>query len=70
MVENKRIIKILRNQTKLTRGNLSSHLNKLEAAIKKEFVEKTRERFYVLPKKVETHLSNTGKRCKQILDNF
>ncbi len=64
----------LLNQTGLTRGNLSAHLSKLEAAgyvqIKKEFVEK-------IPRTLLS-LSETGRKAfqqythsmKQVLDNL
>ena len=64
----------LMNQTGLTRGNLSSHLSKLEAAgyieVKKEFVEK-------IPRTL-LRLTETGKRAfvsyrnnmKQVLERF
>jgi len=64
----------LMNQTALTRGNLSSHLSKLEAAgyveIKKEFVEK-------IPRTL-LHLTEGGRKAfqkyqsnmKQVLDSL
>lgn len=64
----------LERQTKLTRGNLSSHLSKLEAAgyvdIKKEFVEKIPRTLLSLTKSGRKAFDNYRQNMKQVLDNL
>ncbi|MEW5922432.1 MAG: transcriptional regulator [Candidatus Zixiibacteriota bacterium] len=59
-------------QTGLTRGNLSSHMSKLEAAgyvdIKKEFVEKIPRTILRLTDKGRTAFDTYRQSMKQILD--
>jgi DNA-binding MarR family transcriptional regulator len=74
MVGNKRIIKILMNQIKLMRGNLSSHLSKLEAAgyveIKKEFVEKIPRTLLRLTEEGRNAFVEYRQKMQQVLDSF
>jgi DNA-binding MarR family transcriptional regulator len=62
----------LMRQTELTRGNLSSHLSKLESAgyvqIKKEFVEKIPRTLLSLTKKGRKAFRAYRKNMKQVLD--
>ena len=62
------------NQTELTRGNLSSHLSKLEAAeyveIKKEFVAKIPKTLIQLTKKGRKAFGLYRKDMKKVLDSF
>jgi len=64
----------LMNQTQLTRGNLSSHLSKLEAAgyveIKKEFVQKIPRTLLTITKKGRAALRQYQQNMKQILENI
>lgn len=64
----------LMNQTQLTRGNLSSHLSKLEAAgyveIKKEFVQKIPRTLLTITKKGRAALKQYQQNMKQILENI
>ena len=64
----------LMNQTKLTRGNLSSHLSKLEAAdyveIKKEFVEKIPRTLLSLTEEGRKAFFEYRKKMQQVLDSF
>ena len=64
----------LMNQTNLTRGNLSSHLSKLEAAgyvdIKKEFVEKIPRTLLRLTNEGRKAFLEYRRNMKQILDSF
>ena len=64
----------LMNQTQLTRGNLSSHLSKLEAAgyveIKKEFVQKIPRTLLTITKKGKNALKQYQQNMKQILENI
>lgn len=64
----------LMNQTQLTRGNLSSHLSKLEAAgyvkIKKEFVQKIPRTLLSITAKGKTALKQYQQNMKQILENI
>ena len=64
----------LMNQTQLTRGNLSSHLSKLEAAgyveIKKEFVQKIPRTLLTITKKGRAALKQYQQSMKQILENI
>jgi DNA-binding MarR family transcriptional regulator len=64
----------LMNQTKLTRGNLSSHLSKLEAAgyveIKKEFVEKIPRTLLSLTEKGRKAFVEYRRYMQQVLDSF
>ncbi len=62
------------NQTGLTRGNLSSHMSKLEAAgyinIKKEFVDKIPRTLYSITKKGRKSFDTYRSSMKQVLDNL
>ncbi len=62
----------LMNQTNLTRGNLSSHLSKLETAgyveIKKEFVQKIPRTLLCLTEKGREAFKEYRRNMKQILD--
>ena len=64
----------LMNQTKLTRGNLSSHLSKLEAAgyveIKKEFVEKIPRTLLRLTEEGRNAFVEYRRKMQQVLDSF
>lgn len=64
----------LMNQTSLTRGNLSSHLSKLEAAgyveIKKEFVEKIPRTLLRLTDQGRTAFQRYQSNMKQVLDSL
>lgn len=64
----------LMNQTHLTRGNLSSHLTKLEAAgyveIKKEFVQKIPRTLLRLTEKGRKAFKEYRRNMKQILDSL
>ncbi len=64
----------LMNQTKLTRGNLSSHLSKLEAAgyveIKKEFVEKIPRTLLRLTEEGRNAFLEYRQKMRQVLDSF
>lgn len=64
----------LMNQTKLTRGNLSSHLSKLEAAgyveIKKEFVEKIPRTLLSLTEEGRKAFVEYRQKMQQVLDSF
>jgi len=64
----------LMNQTHLTRGNLSSHLSKLEAAgyieIKKEFVEKIPHTLLQLTEQGRKAFLEYRHNMKQVLDSF
>jgi DNA-binding MarR family transcriptional regulator len=64
----------LMNQTKLTRGNLSSHLSKLEAAgyveIKKEFVEKIPRTLLRLTEEGRNAFVEYRQKMRQVLDSF
>lgn len=64
----------LMNQTKLTRGNLSSHLSKLEAAgyveIKKEFVDKIPRTLLRLTEPGRKAFHEYRLNMKQILDSL
>ena len=64
----------LMNQTALTRGNLSSHLSKLEAAgyveIKKEFVEKIPRTLLRLTDKGGKAFKEYQSGMKQVLDSL
>jgi len=64
----------LMNQTKLTRGNLSSHLSKLEAAgyveIKKEFVEKIPRTLLRLTEEGRNAFVEYRQKMQQVLDSF
>ena len=64
----------LMNQTHLTRGNLSSHLSKLEAAgyieIKKEFVEKIPHTLLQLTERGRKAFLEYRLNMKQVLDSF
>ncbi len=64
----------LMNQTKLTRGNLSSHLSKLETAgyveIKKEFVEKIPRTLLRLTEEVKNAFLEYRQKMQQVLDSF
>jgi len=64
----------LMNQTKLTRGNLSSHLSKLEAAgyveIKKEFVEKIPRTLLRLTEEGRNAFLEYRQKMQQVLDSF
>jgi len=61
----------LMNQTGLTRGNLSSHMSKLEAAgyvsIEKKFVGKIPRTIYKLTDKGRKALRNYKKSMKQVI---
>lgn len=64
----------LMNQTGLTRGNLSAHLSKLEAAgyveIKKEFVEKIPRTLLCLNKEGRSAFQQYTRSIKQVLDSL
>lgn len=64
----------LMNQTGLTRGNLSAHLSKLEAAgyvqIKKEFVEKIPRTLLSLSETGRNAFQQYTHSMKQVLDNL
>lgn len=64
----------LMKQTGLTRGNLSSHLSKLEAAgyieINKEFVEKIPRTLLRITKTGRKAFKTYHKNMKQLLDQF
>ncbi|MFC1634128.1 winged helix-turn-helix domain-containing protein [Planctomycetota bacterium] len=64
----------LMNQTGLTRGNLSSHLSKLEAAgyveIKKEFVDKIPRTLLRLTEDGRKAFQEYRHNMKQVLDSF
>ena len=64
----------LMKQTGLTRGNLSSHLSKLEAAgyieIKKEFVDKIPRTLLRLTGSGKEAFRNYRKNMKQLLSKF
>ena len=64
----------LMNQTNLTRGNLSSHLSKLEAAgyveIKKEFVDKIPRTLLALTEKGRNAFNEYRRNMKQVLDSL
>ena len=64
----------LMNQTALTRGNLSSHLSKLEAAgyieIKKEFVEKIPRTLLRLTEEGRKAFQEYQSNMKQVLDSL
>jgi len=64
----------LMNQTELTRGNLSSHLSKLEAAgyveIKKEFVEKIPRTLLRLTEEGRKAFAEYRQKMQQVLDSF
>jgi DNA-binding MarR family transcriptional regulator len=74
MIENKRIKKKLMNQTQLTRGNLSSHLSKLQAAgfveIKKEFVEKIPRTLLRLTEEGRNAFVQYRQKMQRVLDSF
>jgi DNA-binding MarR family transcriptional regulator len=64
----------LMNQTGLTRGNLSSHMSKLEAAgyveIKKEFVDKIPRTLLSLTKEGKKAFKNYRQNMKQMLESL
>ena len=64
----------LMNQTSLTRGNLSSHLSKLEAAgyieIKKEFVDKIPRTLLHITEKGREAFQQYQSNMKQVLDSL
>jgi len=64
----------LMNQTNLTRGNLSSHLSKLENAgyveIKKEFVDKIPRTLLTLTEKGRNAFHEYRRNMKQVLDSL
>ena len=64
----------LMNQTGLTRGNLSAHLSKLEAAgyieIKKEFVEKIPRTLLSLTEEGGKAFQQYRRSMKQVLDSL
>jgi len=64
----------LMNQTHLTRGNLSSHLSKLEAAgyvkIKKEFVEKIPRTLLYLTEEGRKAFQEYRHSMRQVLDSL
>lgn len=64
----------LMNQTNLTRGNLSSHLSKLETAgyveIKKEFVDKIPRTLLRLSEKGRIAFHEYRRSMKQVLDSL
>jgi DNA-binding MarR family transcriptional regulator len=64
----------LMNQTKLTRGNLSSHLSRLEAAgyveIKKEFVEKIPRTLLALTEQGRNAFIEYRRNMQQVLDSL
>ncbi|MHC4324083.1 MAG: winged helix-turn-helix domain-containing protein [Planctomycetota bacterium] len=64
----------LMNQTQLTRGNLSSHLSKLETAgyveIKKEFVEKIPRTLLRLTEEGRNAFVEYRQKMQRVLDSF
>jgi len=64
----------LMNQTQLTRGNLSSHLSKLEAAgyveIKKEFVDKVPRTLLALTERGRKAFIEYRQSMKQVLESL
>lgn len=64
----------LMNQTNLTRGNLSSHLSKLESAgyveIKKEFVDKIPRTLLRLTEQGRVAFHEYRRNMKQVLDSL
>jgi DNA-binding MarR family transcriptional regulator len=64
----------LMNQTNLTRGNLSSHLSKLESAgyveIKKEFVDKIPRTLLRLTEQGKNAFNEYRRNMKQVLDSL
>jgi DNA-binding MarR family transcriptional regulator len=64
----------LMNQTNLTRGNLSSHLSKLETAgyveIKKEFVDKIPRTLLRLTERGRIAFDKYRRNMKQVLDSL
>ncbi len=64
----------LMNQSQLTRGNLSSHLSKLEAAgyveIKKEFVEKIPRTLLRLTEEGRNAFVEYRQKMQRVLDSF
>jgi DNA-binding MarR family transcriptional regulator len=64
----------LMNQTGLTRGNLSSHLSKLEEAgyvnVQKEFVNKMPRTILSLTAQGRVAFDDYRKQMKQVLDNL
>jgi len=64
----------LMNQTNLTRGNLSSHLSKLESAgyveIKKEFVDKIPRTLLHLTEKGRIAFHDYRQNMKQVLESL
>lgn len=64
----------LMNQTNLTRGNLSSHLSKLETAgyveIKKEFVDKIPRTLLALTEQGRNAFHEYRQNMKQVLDSL
>lgn len=64
----------LMNQTKLTRGNLSSHLSKLETAgyveIKKQFVDKIPRTLLALTEKGRNAFHEYRRNMKKVLDSL
>ena len=64
----------LMNQTNLTRGNLSSHLSKLETAgyveIKKEFVDKIPRTLLALTEKGRNAFHEYRRNMKKVLDSL
>lgn len=64
----------LLNQTGLTRGNLSSHLGKLEDAgyitVTREFVEKTPRSLIRISKKGQSALESYKENMKEVLDKL
>jgi DNA-binding MarR family transcriptional regulator len=64
----------LMNQTQLTRGNLSSHLSKLEAAgyveIKKEFVEKIPRTLLRLTEEGRNAFVEYRQKMQRVLDSL
>lgn len=64
----------LMNQTELTRGNLSSHLSKLEAAgyvgIQKKFVNKMPRTILSLTEDGRKAFNDYRQRMKQVLDDL
>lgn len=64
----------LMNQTGLTRGNLSSHLSKLEAVgyidVKKEFVKKMPRTILSLTEEGRTAFNDYKQQMKQVLDDL
>ena len=64
----------LMNQTHLTRGNLSSHLSKLQAAgyveIKKEFVEKIPRTLLRLTEEGRNAFIEYRQKMQRVLDSF